>query len=192
VTRTIGLTPRRPWLPAGETLRGRLFVPGQDPALGVDLLDRPGALDLRVRLGYAPGLIAAGPQVSTLALRLDVGGRPADLLFSAPPAARGTARRRRDRGADDCTLLASRTAYAVAGRPLVLAARVCGSESLELLCREDGHEHDHEHGHGNGWRSVADLRVSPFPVGEPPLLADPVAHPLPGLSVLERGRGRAV
>ena len=182
VSRSVALVRRRPWLPAGETLRGRLFVPGQEPALGLPLLDEPGVLDLRVRLGYAPGLVGAGPLVRTLALRLDVEGRPADLFFHAQSAARGAPRRRR--GEEDCTVLTSRTAYAVAGRPLLLAARMCGSETLELLSREGDA--------GQGWRSVADLRVSPYPVGEPPLLADPVARPLPGLTVLGSSRGRAV
>lgn len=181
VSRTIGLSSRRPWLPAGETLRGRLFLPGDSdgPALGLPLLDRPGALDVRVRLGYAPGLTGAGPTVSSLAVRLDVDGTAVDLAFDAPPAPRGAGRGRRRN--DHCVLLTSRTTYAAAGGPLQLAARVCGSETFELLC-----------GEGEDWRSIGDLRVSPSPLGEPPLLVDPVARPLPGAGVLDAGHGRAV
>jgi len=181
VSRSMGLLPRRPWLPAGETLRGRMFVTGSGPDLGVALLDEPGAVDVRVRLGYAPGLTGAGPLVSTLALRLDVEGRPADLFFATPPGTRAMPRKRRD---DDCTVLTSRATYAAAGAPLLLAARACGSETLELLCRDAGPD--------GGWRGIADLRVSPYPLGEPPLAVDPIARPLPGLTVVEAGSGRAV
>ncbi|WP_344158174.1 hypothetical protein [Nocardioides koreensis] len=165
VSRSVGLGPVQPWLPAGETLGARLFRHGLEPGTGVEWIDETGVGDAQVRLSYAATLTGNAVAVTSLALRLDnPDGSVGDLFLRAP--ARGSRRTARER------MLVAATPYLVAGgRLLSLGARQCGAETFELCCaRGDGE-----------WRGFADLRISPRPHGGRPLHPDPLANVLPGL-----------
>jgi hypothetical protein len=151
----------------------------------VALVDEPGPVDVRVRLGHVTALPGARPSVNTMVLRLDGDGRPADMVLRARPTTRSLPRRRRDCPEDGGALLVSTTAYDAAGRPLLFAARSCGAETFELFCLVGDPARER-------WRSFGDLRVCPRPLEEAPLVADPVGNPLPGLGVLSPWTGRAV
>lgn len=165
VSRSVGLGPVQPWLPAGETLGARLFRQGLEPGTGVEWIDEAGAVDAQVRLSYAASLTGNAVSVTSLALRFDnPDGSTGDLLLrSAARAPRRTVRER---------MLTAATPYIVAGgRLLSLGARQCGAETFELCCAL-----------GNGeWRGFADLRISPRPHGGRPLHPDPLGNVLPGL-----------
>ena len=165
MSRTVGLGPVRPWLPAEETLRARAFRHGLEPGSGVAWLDEAGVVDARVRLGYAPSLRGNAVTVTSLAVRFDnEDGSVGDLLLRAPVRGRGRARA--------AGMLVAATPYLVPGGLLSLGARQCGAETFELCC----HAGDDEE-----WRGFADLRISPHPHDALPLEVDPVAHVLPGL-----------
>ncbi|MFC4783545.1 hypothetical protein ACT8ZV_03665 [Nocardioides sp. MAHUQ-72] len=167
VSRTVGLGPARPWLPAGETLRARLYRHGLEPGVGVPWLDEPGVVDAQVRLTYAASLAGSQVAVTGLALRVEnPDGSVGDVLMQARGPRRGAARD---------TVLTTATPYVVAGVPgglLTLGARQCGAETFELLCVAGDGE----------WRPFGDLRVSPRPHGGRPLDPDPLANVLPGLT----------
>lgn len=166
VSRTVGLGPARPWLPAEQTLRARAFRHGLEPGAGVAWLDEAGIVDARVRLGYAPSLRGNALTVTTLAVRFhNEDGSVGDLLLRAQ--LRGPRRRARVGG-----MLVASTPYLVPGGLLSLGARQCGAETFELCCHA---------GDDDEWRGFADLRVSPHPYDAQPLRVDPVAHVLPGL-----------
>jgi len=165
VSRSVGLGPVQPWLPAGQTLRARVFRHGLEPGTGVEWVDEAGVVDAQVRLSYAATLTGNAVAVTSLALRLDnPDGTVGDLLLR--PAARGPRRTPRER------MLTAATPYIVAGGWLLsLGARQCGAETFELCCAAGTGE----------WRSFADLRISPRPHGGRTLHADPQANVLPGL-----------
>jgi hypothetical protein len=165
VSRSVGRGPVQPWLPAGQTLRARLFRHGLEPGTGVEWIDEAGVVDAQVRLSYAATLTGNAVAATSLALRLDnPDGTVGDLLLRSP--ARGPRRTPRER------MLTAASPYIVAGgRLLSLGARQCGAETFELCCAVGDGE----------WRGFADLRISPRPHGGRPLHADPSAHVLPGL-----------
>jgi len=173
VSRTVGLGIARPWLPAGETLRARLFRRGLEPGTGVPWIDESGTVDAQVRLTYAVSLTGQATSVATLALRFEnPDGSVGDLLLRAPSRDRRASPAVRRGGRD--TLLTTPTPYVVAGVAggmLSLGARQCGTETFELSCVAGDGE----------WRGFADLRISPRPHGGLPLRVDPGAHALPGL-----------
>ena len=167
VSRSVGLGPVRPWLPAGQTLRARVFRHGLEPGTGVEWVDEAGVVDAQVRLSYAatahwqrggrdqPGAAARQP------------GRHRRRPAPPPGGTRPPAYARATR------MLTAATPYLVAGGWLLsLGARQCGAETFELCCAA---------GDDDEWRSFADLRISPRPHGAQTLHADPLANVLPGL-----------
>lgn len=166
VSRSVGLGPVQPWLPAGETLRARTFRHGLEPGVGVEWIDEAGVVDAQVRLTYAATLTGNAVAVASLAVRFDIpDGTAGDLVLRARA---GTSRRTvRDR------MLVAATPYLVAGGQLLsIGARQCGAETFELCCLTGDGE----------WRGFADLRISPRPHGGGrPFRAEPLAHALPGL-----------
>ncbi len=175
VSRSVGLGPVRPWLPAAETLRARAFRHGLEPRVGVEWIDEPGVVDAQVRLSYASALAGNAVHVTGLAVRFDnPDGSVGDLLLRAPArtARQRSARQRPPRQAPRDRMLTAATPYLVAGGLLLsLGARQCGAETFELCCA----------GPDGVWRGFADLRISPSPHGGQPLRPDPLAHVLPGL-----------
>jgi hypothetical protein len=170
-TRTIGLAPTPPWLPARRTLRARLFRHGLEAPTGVPWIDESGMDDARVRLVYGSSVTGGAVAVTALALRVDLtDGSAGDLLLRAPgrpPWSRPGARR-----LVGDTMLTPATPYVVRGGLLSLGARQCGTETFELCCATSE----------SGWRGFADLRISPSVDGTGRLRLDPARNPLPGLA----------
>jgi hypothetical protein len=73
---------RKPLHPRGTVLRGRLDRHGSDEPSGVSWLDEVGSADVLARLSQAIGLPTWLPDIQGLALRIDPGGRPADVLLA--------------------------------------------------------------------------------------------------------------
>jgi hypothetical protein len=137
---------------------------------GVPWLDDAGTDEVVVRTSRAIGLPRPWPDVRGIALRLELGGRDADLLF----ATTGWGRLTRflltaARSADDqpyTTLLPYRTPQG----PVVLGLRPAGDGVFDL-----------ERAYGTGaWKACGRLSLDGRYAG-PALSFDPVRSPVPGL-----------
>jgi hypothetical protein len=82
---------RRALHPDGRSFTGELQVSGSRPAIGSDLVDRPGRHPVTVRLSKGIGTRRGRPDILGLAIRVHGGDRDDDLLLST--AGRGTVTR---------------------------------------------------------------------------------------------------
>ncbi|MGZ4446261.1 MAG: hypothetical protein ACXVEC_06225 [Nocardioides sp.] len=174
MTRTVGLRPTTPWLPAGETLRGRVFRHGLTPPVDVAWLDNAGVDDAWVRL-TAPMALTGTPVAATaLEMRVEqADGSVGDVVLRAP--ARGWASTASRRSAREQALVAT-TSYASPHGSVQISARRTGAESFALACRP---------GAGD-WVYFADLRISSRPWTGEVFEPEPEVNLLPGLEPLER------
>lgn len=157
VTRSVSLGVPPPWLPLDRTLQGRVFRHGLEPdagiSTGISWLDEPGTDDALVRLSGSAPRPGVPPQVTAITLRVRCPeGKVADLCWETRPRGQWGPRE------PEPTRLVTRAPYLLPGGPLLLGARLCGAETVELSAR----------GADGEWRVFADLRVSPVaPHGEP-------------------------
>lgn len=162
---------RKPLHPRGRVVRGRLHRRGSQPASGVPWLDDTSVDDVVVRLSQAIGLPTWLPDIQGLAIRVEPGGDPGDLLFATTGHGRitrflltpslGLAR-------PMTTLLPYRTPAGA----MLLGAQRTGDTTVELSWATVT----------GPWHSFAGLTLlDDGPDQDPEISFDPVLHQVPGL-----------
>jgi hypothetical protein len=160
----------------GSVMQARIVRTGLSQPVGVPWLDEAGADDLVVRFSRGVGLPPRLPDILGMAIRVDPGGRFADLLFST------TGRGRRSR-----FILIPRRRYAPAFYGTLMPYR---SPSGPVLLGASARAHADGVGvelfvaaPRDPWRSFGSFTVPSAPVRgqDRPVTFDPVAHYVPGL-----------
>lgn len=167
----------------GAVVDARIVRTGLSHPVGVPWLDEAGVADVVVRFSRGVGLPPRLPDLLGMAIRVDPGGRFADLLFSTTGRGRWSrfvlTLRRSYAPAFYGTLMPYRTPSG----PVMLGASArahADRVSVELLvARPRG-----------PWRSFGSFTVPPSPADcqDRPVTFDPVAHCLPGLEPYESVR----
>jgi hypothetical protein len=162
---------RKPLHPRGTLVRGRLDRHGTDEPSGVPWLDAAGSDDVLARLSQAVGLPTWLPDIQGLALRIDPGGQPGDLLFATTGHGRVTRfllTPSRHFGRPLTTLLPYRTPVGA----VLLGAERTDDTSFELSWATVA----------GPWRRFADLSLLPdHEAGDPEISFDPMLNRVPDL-----------
>jgi hypothetical protein len=165
----------KPLHPRGTVVRGRLDRHGTDARSGVPWLDEAGSTDVLARLSQAVGLPTWLPDIQGLALRIDAGGSPGDLLFATTGHGRLTRfllTPSRHFGRPMTTLLPYRTPTGA----VLLGAERTDDTTFGLSWATVG----------GPWRPFADLWLQPHGEdGEPEISFDPMLNLVPGLEPYE-------
>ena len=152
-------------------MRARLDRHGSAERSGVPWLDEPGSTDVLARLSQAVGLPTWLPDIQGLALRVDPGGSPGDLLFATTGHGRLTRfvlTPSRSFGRPMTTLLP----YRAPAGPVLLGAERVDDTAFELSWATIT----------GPWQPFADLSLLPDGDGRRPEISfDPMLHLVPGL-----------
>ena len=163
----------KPLHPVGTQGRGTLVRFGSDPAWGVDWLDHAGEDPVLVRFSRSLGLPNPWPDVFGIAVRVESGAEPVDLLFSTTGSGRlgrfGLVPRR-----GPFTTYGTLLPYRAPSGPVLLQAELAPGEPWTIALAAATLT--------GPWRAFGRIRVDPPPSERDPELSfDAVLHAPPGL-----------